>query len=149
MGIHWYLSAAFVYGYGVLFVPILDTFGWSRTVGSLTALFMQPVGGAVGPAAGVLVDRYGARRVVFAGVLFMGFGIMSLSAMQALWMMFASFRDDLHRHERHDGRRLQRRARQLVRAAARARAGHRLLGRGGERPVRGRGGVDGSQLRLA
>ena len=91
MGIHWYLSAAFVYGYGVLFVPILDTFGWSRTVGSLTALFMQPVGGAVGPAAGVLVDRYGARRVVFAGVLFMGFGIMSLSAMQALWMMFASF----------------------------------------------------------
>ena len=50
MGIHWYVSASFVYGFGVLFVPILETFGWSRSIGSLTALFMQPVGGAVGAA---------------------------------------------------------------------------------------------------
>ncbi len=91
MGIHWYFSAAFVYGFGVLFVPILDTFGWSRGVGSLTALFMQPVGGAVGPLAGYVVDRRGARPVVLVGVLCIGLGIMSLAAMQALWMLFASF----------------------------------------------------------
>ena len=91
VGIHWYFSAAFVYGFGVLFVPILDTFGWSRGVGSLTALFMQPVGGAVGPLAGYLVDRRGARPVVLAGVTCIGLGIMSLAFMQSLWMLFASF----------------------------------------------------------
>ena len=91
MGIHWYVSAAFVYGFGVLFVPILDTFGWSRGVGSLTALFMQPVGGAVGPLAGYVVDRRGARPVAIVGVLCMGVGIMSLAALQSLWMLFASF----------------------------------------------------------
>ena len=91
MGIHWYLSAAFIYGFGVLFVPILDTFGWSRGVGSLTALFMQPVGGAIGPLAGYVVDRRGARPVALVGVICIGFGMMSLAAVQALWMLFASF----------------------------------------------------------
>lgn len=91
MGIHWYVSVAFVYGFGVLFVPILETFGWSRAVGSLTALFFQPVGGAVGPFAGMAVDRYGARRVAIVGMTLAGLGIMSLSWMQSLWMLFASF----------------------------------------------------------
>ena len=91
MGIHWYVSASFVYGFGVLFVPILETFGWSRSVGSLTALFMQPVGGAVGPLIGAFVDRHGARPVAIAGVVCIGLGIMSLAFMQALWMLFLSF----------------------------------------------------------
>ena len=91
MGIHWYFSWAFVYGFGVFFVPILDAFGWSRGVGSLTALFMQPVGGAVGPLAGYFVDRVGARPVVIVGVVMIGGGIMSLALMQSLWMLFASF----------------------------------------------------------
>lgn len=91
MGIHWYMSAAFVYGFGALFVPILDTFGWSRGVGSLAASFRQPVGGAMGPLVGMFVDRYGARPVVISGVIITGLGIMSLSWMQALWMLFVSF----------------------------------------------------------
>ena len=91
MGIHWYVSASFVYGFGVLFVPILETFGWSRSVGSLTALFMQPVGGAVGPLIGAFVDRHGARPVAIGGVVCSGLGIMSLAFMQALWMLFLSF----------------------------------------------------------
>ncbi len=91
MGIHWYVSASFVYGFGVLFVPILETFGWSRSVGSLTALFMQPVGGAVGPLIGAFVDRHGARPAAIGGVICIGLGIMSLAFMQALWMLFLSF----------------------------------------------------------
>jgi MFS family permease len=91
MGIHWYMSAAFVYGFGALFVPILDTFGWSRGVGSLAASFRQPVGGAMGPLVGMFVDRYGARPVVIAGVWITGLGIMSLAWIQALWMLFVSF----------------------------------------------------------
>lgn len=91
MGIHWYVSASFVYGFGVLFVPILETFGWSRSIGSLTALFMQPVGGAVGPLIGAFVDRHGARPAAIGGVVCIGLGIMSLAFMQALWMLFLSF----------------------------------------------------------
>ena len=91
MGIHWYMSAAFVYGFGALFVPILDTFGWSRGVGSLAASFRQPVGGAMGPLVGLFVDRYGARPVVIAGVIVTALGLMSLSQLRALWMLFASF----------------------------------------------------------
>lgn len=91
MGIHWYMSAAFVYGFGVLFVPILDTFGWSRGVGSLAASFRQPVGGAMGPIVGMFVDRYGARPVVIGGVLITSLGLSSLAWMQSLWMLFVSF----------------------------------------------------------
>ena len=91
MGIHWYMSAAFVYGFGVLFVPILETFGWSRGLGSFAASFRQPVGGAMGPLVGMFVDRYGARPVVISGVLITSFGLASLSWMQSLWMLFASF----------------------------------------------------------
>lgn len=91
MGIHWYVSASFVYGFGVLFVPILETFGWSRSIGSLTALFMQPVGGAVGPLIGAFVDRHGARPAAIGGVIMIGLGIMSLAFMQSLWMLFMSF----------------------------------------------------------
>ena len=91
MGIHWYMSAAFVYGFGALFVPILETFGWSRGIGSLAASFRQPVGGAMGPLVGMMVDRYGARPVVISGVLITSFGLASLSWMQSLWMLFASF----------------------------------------------------------
>lgn len=91
MGIHWYMSAAFVYGFGVLFVPILETFGWSRGVGSLAASFRQPVGGAMGPLVGMFVDRYGARPVVIAGVLITSLGLASLAWMQSLWMLFMSF----------------------------------------------------------
>ena len=91
MGIHWYMSASFVYGFGALFVPILDTFGWSRGVGSLAASFRQPVGGAMGPLVGMFVDRYGARPVVIAGVCITALGMMSLAWMQALWMLFLSF----------------------------------------------------------
>ena len=91
MGIHWYMSAAFVYGFGALFVPILETFGWSRGLGSLAASFRQPVGGAMGPLVGMFVDRYGARPVVISGVLITSLGLASLSWIQSLWMLFMSF----------------------------------------------------------
>jgi MFS family permease len=78
-----------LYAPPVFLVPLQEHFGWSRAalaggaaVGALTA-------GLVGPLVGVLIDRYGSRKVMTFGALLMasGFGLMSM--LRALWQLYA------------------------------------------------------------
>ena len=78
-----------LYAPPVFLVPLQNHFGWSRAalaggaaVGALTA-------GLVGPLVGVLIDRYGSRKVMTFGALLMasGFGLMSM--LRALWQLYA------------------------------------------------------------
>lgn len=91
MGIHWYLSTTFVYGFQALFLPILTEFGWGRGVGSIAASLRNFENGVMGPFVGVLVDRYGSRAIMTVGVTIMGLGIMSLAFIQNIWMYYLSF----------------------------------------------------------
>jgi len=72
----WYLVAAtfilsFILcatGLGIFFKPILDEFGWSRTVLSSVSAISMLVFAALTPLIGRLIDRFGAR-------IMLGFGI--------------------------------------------------------------------------
>jgi MFS family permease len=95
----WIVAASFTVllvtvGIGLYAPPVFlthlqDHFGWSRAaiaggaaVGALTV-------GVVAPLIGVLIDRYGSRKVMTAGALVMGSGFCLMGAIQSLWQLYA------------------------------------------------------------
>ncbi|HEX8056509.1 MAG TPA: MFS transporter [Novosphingobium sp.] len=67
---------------GLFMQPLGDEFGWSRTEISIGLSIFALVSMPLAPFAGILVDRFGARRVALPGLLLSGtcfaaFGLMS------------------------------------------------------------------------
>jgi len=85
------VSGIAFYPFG-LFTKYLEVdFGWGRgqIMTSQTILFLTM--GAISPFIGRLVDRYGARQVMFIGASVAGLGLVLLSQMQSLWQFYASY----------------------------------------------------------
>lgn len=67
---------------GLFMQPLNDEFGWSRTEISIGLSIFALVSMPLAPFAGILVDRFGARRIALPGLLLSGtcfaaFGLMS------------------------------------------------------------------------
>ena len=78
-----------LYGLPLYYDFMVRDFGWSRTqVTSGNALSKLLVGPAFGFAAGWVVDRFGPRRLMLAGVLMAGVALVGLGRMSALWMFY-------------------------------------------------------------
>ena len=77
-------GGTFFYGFGALFNPIVNEFGWSRASISLAFSLRTEVGGIAAPIVGFAVDRVGARRLMVFGVLFVALGFVLLSRVQDL-----------------------------------------------------------------
>ena len=90
MGIHLWMSLAWVYGLQVFFTPIVQTFGWSRAAVSGAFALQRLEGSIASPIEGFLVDRFGPRKVVMVGAVLAGLGLISLSFLQAIWMFYVS-----------------------------------------------------------
>lgn len=66
-------------------------FGWSKTAAAIS-LIALPITAVVLPFAGILLDRYGVRRVAIASAVCMSACFIWLSAMNGeLWMFYAAF----------------------------------------------------------
>ena len=78
-----------LYGPPVFLVPLQDHFGWSRAAiaGGSAVAFLTA--GVVAPLVGVLIDRYGSRKVMVTGALVMGGAFCLLSAIRSLWQFYA------------------------------------------------------------
>jgi sugar phosphate permease len=64
-------------------------FGWSRkTVTSGMAMGKVIVGPVFGFAAGWIIDRFGPRRLMLAGILMGGIALIGLSVMTSLWQFY-------------------------------------------------------------
>ena len=74
--------------FAVLVVVIRDNFGWSLTAIVLAYSLRSVIGAVLAPAAGVLGDRYGARKVMFIGGGFFVGGLLLLSTITAIWQLF-------------------------------------------------------------
>ena len=86
-----YLSIAFFQGFQVFFLPMVKEFQWSRAATSGAFSLRQLENGILAPLVGFLVQRWGARKVIFAGVLIGGIGLMSIGRINSLLAFYVTF----------------------------------------------------------
>jgi len=84
------VGAAFFYGFGLMFTPIVDEFGWSNAAVSFAFSLRTEAGGLAAPLVGVGIDRIGPKRVLLAGVVTMALGVFAMSFMQTLWQFYGA-----------------------------------------------------------
>ena len=81
-----------IYSFGILIKPLSAEFGWSR--GTITTAFACAsfTLGICSPALGLLLDRYGPRRVILPCVAIFGLAVASLALLtNNLFQLFATF----------------------------------------------------------
>lgn len=66
-------------------------FGWSRIQLGFALSLTRVEGSISGPIAGYLTDRFGARVMVFTGLLILAAGFFLFSQVQNLWMFYLAF----------------------------------------------------------
>src|SRR4029453_3263912 len=81
-----------LYGLPFYYDYMVKEFGWSRTqVTSGNALSKLVIGPLFGFFAGWIVDRFGPRRLMLAGIVMAGVALIGLGSMSALWMFYAFY----------------------------------------------------------
>ncbi|MFN8522713.1 MAG: MFS transporter [Chloroflexota bacterium] len=70
---------------GVLIKPLEGEFGWDRAATSLAAALSLVVYGLAGPMSGRIVDRFGPRRLMLAGLAATTVGSLALLFLTSLW----------------------------------------------------------------
>jgi len=86
-----YVSGIVVYGFTAIFEPIADEFGWNYAQVSVAASIRGMETSFLAPVAGVLIDRWGPRRIMFIGAAIVGLGLFLLSRMNSLAMFYGAF----------------------------------------------------------
>ena len=74
--------------YSILLVVMEDSFGWSLTLTAIAYSMRAIVSALLAPWAGVMGDRYGAKRVMLIGAGFFAGGLVALSTMTEIWQLF-------------------------------------------------------------
>lgn len=85
-------ASLLVYTFGVLLKPLAAEFSWSRQAVSLAFGFAAMSVAATSPIIGVLLDRYGPRRVILPCLAVFGCAFASLSLLTPrIWHLYAVF----------------------------------------------------------
>jgi len=86
-----YTGGVVFYGFTAIFEPLVNDFGWSYTQVSLAASLRGLEAGLVSPLFGILVDRWGPKRLIFGGAIVAGLGFILLSRINSLAMFYGLF----------------------------------------------------------
>ena len=86
-----YVAGTIFYGFTAFIEPLADEFGWSYTQISLAASLRGLEMGLLAPLVGILVDRFGSRKLLLSGVLILGLGNIMLGFTQSLVMFYGAF----------------------------------------------------------
>jgi len=81
----------FIIGFTAFIEPIVNEFGWSYAQVSLAASLRGANVGLLAPLMGILVDRWGPRRLLFTGVILLGLSLLLLSRLTSLAMFYGVF----------------------------------------------------------
>jgi MFS family permease len=76
------------YSFGVFLKPLINQFGWSRTAISGCVTIRSIIGGTISPISGILSDRYGPKKLIFAGILIVGLSYLWASRLSSLWELY-------------------------------------------------------------
>jgi MFS family permease len=79
------------YSYSVFLVALLREFGWSRSVVAGAFSVFVLVHGLCGPAIGWLLRLVGAMRLILAGGVVMGLGLVLTAETTAWWHLYVAF----------------------------------------------------------
>jgi MFS family permease len=74
-----------------LIEPIVEEFHWGYALVSIAASIRGLESGLLAPVVGFLLDRWGPRKLIFAGATIMGLGLLLLSCTSSLAMFYGSF----------------------------------------------------------
>ena len=75
-----------------VFNPVLrNVFGWNAGQMSWAFAVTRVEGGLLGPLEGLLIEKFGPRRMVFIGLTISGTGFVLFSQIQELWQLYAVF----------------------------------------------------------
>ena len=86
-----YVAGVVFYGFTAIFEPIANDLGWSYTQISLAASLRGLEAGLLAPVIGILVDRWGPRRLIFSGAIIVAIGLTMLSHTTTLAMFYGAF----------------------------------------------------------
>ncbi len=86
-----YTAGAVFYGFTALFEPIANEFGWSYAQVSLAASLRGLEMGILAPLVGLLMDRFGPRRLMLIGSVIAAGGLLLLNRTDSLVTFYASF----------------------------------------------------------
>ncbi|MFC1968862.1 MFS transporter [Chloroflexota bacterium] len=86
-----YIAGVIHFGFTAVIEPIANEFGWSYTQISFAASIRGLEVSLLAPLIGFLVDRWGPRRLVLAGSILIGLGLLILSRVNTLSMFYVAF----------------------------------------------------------
>ncbi|MBN1848696.1 MAG: MFS transporter [Deltaproteobacteria bacterium] len=86
-----YISGVIAFGFTSVFEPIAKEFGWSYVQVSIAASIRGLEIGLLAPVVGLLLDRLGPRKLIFAGALITGLGLILLSRISSLSGFYGAF----------------------------------------------------------
>jgi predicted MFS family arabinose efflux permease len=92
IGVFVSFASLLVYTFGIFLKPLSETFHWSREAVSLAFGIAAMTVAVCSPVLGVLLDRYGPRRIIAPCLVVFGFGFASLSLLTPnIWHLYLVF----------------------------------------------------------
>jgi sugar phosphate permease len=85
------MGAFSYYGIGVFFNSIREDLGWNAAALGAALALSRIQGGVLAPFVGVLIDRYGSRRLIMLGVLMTGTGFILLGQTMSIIYFYIVF----------------------------------------------------------
>jgi MFS family permease len=76
------------YGFGAIFKQLSQELGINRAMTSLAAGIGRLESGVEGPLTGWLVDKFGPKWVIFAGISMTAIGLILMSNIHSIWLYY-------------------------------------------------------------
>ena len=83
-GIQLLIGGLLLQAFGVYVAVLSEEKGWSKTALSGGAALQSIEGALLGPALGWIIDRFGPRAIIQAGIVLFGLGFMALSQIDTI-----------------------------------------------------------------
>ncbi len=89
--IQMFIGLLMQHSFGAYAAALTREYGWSRSQMGFVYSLSRVETGLLGPIEGWLIDRFGARTIMRAGLIMFGLCLMLFSQTRALWMFYLSF----------------------------------------------------------
>ena len=86
-----FLALGVRYSYSIFFVALVGEYGWSRAETAGAFSLAMVVHALFAPVTGVLIDRFGPRKLFPLGAIFLALGLIAASRITALWHLYIFF----------------------------------------------------------